>query len=303
MQEKLPMPHRVLLIDDAKAIHALLASRLGDEAVTLISAYGGEEGLAMARKSAPDLILLDVDLPDVSGIEICRRLKNDVATAQIPVIFLAAAVSPDDRIYDEHLGAVDFINKPLNFAELKARMHAALRSRDAQECVASARIDGPSGLWNRAYFDQRICQELSLARRTGQPLACILADIDQFAQINEIYGRAFGDEVLQRMAAALSEAARLEDDVCRFGDDEFIILCPSTDLNGADALIECCREAIAALDLKCQGHPVTITCSFGAAVDDGRKMSLIKSAEIALQAAKAGNSTARHRLQLESMHI
>jgi len=281
------MPQRILLIDDSKAIHALLASRLSDEPVALTSAYCGQEGLAAARKFTPDLILLDADLPDVSAIEICRQLKSDITTAEVPVIFLSSAVSPDDRIYDPQLGAADFINKPFNFAELKARIRAALRVRQPGDGRESGpRIDGPSGLWNRAYFDQRFCQELSLARRTGNPLTCILADIDHFASINETYGRAFGDEVLAGVAAALSDATRLEDDVCRFGADEFIILCPCTDRAGVESLIQCCREALAALDLKCEGHSVLISCSFGAAEDDGRKMSLIERAQKALQEAK-----------------
>jgi two-component system, cell cycle response regulator len=291
MQEKLPMPQRILLIDDSKAIHALLTSRLSDEPVTLTSAFTAQEGLAAARKFTPDLILLDADLPDASGIDICRQLKSDITTAEIPVIFLASAASPDDRIYDPEIGAADFINKPFNFAELKARIRAALQTRESTDGLESSpRIDGPSGLWNRAYFDQRFCQELSLARRTGNPLTCILADIDNFASINETYGRAFGDEVLARVAAALSDATRLEDDVCRFGPDEFIILCPCTDRAAAESVIQCCRESLAALDLKCEGHPVpiTCTCTFGAAEDDGRKMSLIERAQKALQEAKFG---------------
>jgi diguanylate cyclase (GGDEF)-like protein len=300
------MPQRVLLIDDSKAIHALLASRLSDESVALMSAYTGQEGLAAARKFIPHLILLDADLPDGSGIEVCRQLKRDITTAEIPVIFLSSAASPDDRIYDREVGAADFINKPFNFAELKARIRAALRAREAVAgCEPGARIDGASGVWNRAYFDQRFCQELSLARRTGNPLTCIVADIDGFAWINETYGREFGDEVLGRVAAALSDATRLEDDVCRFGGDEFIILCPCTDGAGAEPLIRCCLEALAELDLKCEGHPVAITCSYGAAEDDGRKMSLIKSAEDALQRAKSsGPTTTRsQRPHFESLHI
>jgi two-component system, cell cycle response regulator len=305
-QEKLPMPQRILLIDDSKAIHALLASRLSDEPVTLTSAYTGQEGLAAARKFTPDLILLDADLPDASAIEICRQIKSDITTADIPVIFLASAASPDDRIYDPEVGAADFINKPFNFAELKARIRAALQTREPADGLESGpRIDGPSGLWNRAYFDQRFCQELSLARRTGNPLTCILADIDNFASTNQTYGRAFGDEVLARVAAALSDATRLEDDVCRFGPDEFIILCPCTDRGGAESVIQCCRESLAALDLKCEGHPVPITCTFGAAQDDGQKLSLIKSAEAGLQLAKSTYPAVppTQRLDLESLHI
>ena len=285
------MPHRILLIDDSKAIHALVASRLSSEPATLMSAYSGQEGLAAARRFAPDLILLDVDLPDVSGLEICRQLKADESTADIPLIFLSSGISPDDRIYDPELGAADFITKPFNPAELRARIRAALRTRELlQRVQTDARIDTQSGLWNRAYFDQRFCQELSLARRTGRPLACILAEIDQLASMSATFGRTFEDELIQSVGIALSNATRLEDEVCRFGPDQFIVLCPATDRLGAESLLAHCRGFIAEIQLKPQGQPVPIACSFGVAEDDGQKMSIIERAERALQSVKAGRN-------------
>jgi|HubBroStandDraft_1064217.scaffolds.fasta_scaffold403177_2 DNA-binding response OmpR family regulator len=125
------MAQTILLIDDSRAIHALIAARLKDEPLTLFSAFTGAEGLAAARKFCPDLILLDTDLPDTPGIEICRQLKADEKTHDTPVIFLTAAVSADDRVYDPALGAADFISKPLNPAELKARIRAALRTHES----------------------------------------------------------------------------------------------------------------------------------------------------------------------------
>jgi DNA-binding response OmpR family regulator len=120
------MPREILLIDDSRAIHDLVRSRLVDEPIAIVSAYTGEDGVLAARAITPELILLDVDLPDASGLEICARLKADPATAGIPVIFLTAAVSPDDRIYGEQTQAADFISKPLNAAELRARVRRAL---------------------------------------------------------------------------------------------------------------------------------------------------------------------------------
>jgi len=120
------MPREVLLIDDSRAIHDLVRSRMAAEPFAIASAFTGEDGLIAAKEITPDLILLDVDLPDASGLEICARLKADPATAGIPVIFLTAAVSPDDRIYDEQTQAADYISKPLNAAELRARIRRAL---------------------------------------------------------------------------------------------------------------------------------------------------------------------------------
>jgi diguanylate cyclase (GGDEF)-like protein len=284
------MPHEVLLIDDSQAIHALVRSRLADEPVTLVSAYSGREGLTAAHQYNPELILLDVDLPDVEGLEVCRQLKADAATSSIPIIFLAGRISPDDRIYSPEAGAADFITIPLNPAELRARVRAALRNRQMFELLEGrAQIDMVTGLWNRAYFEDRLCQELSLARRHGQPLTTILVDIDHFASINDSFGRTFGDDVLREAGAVLSSGTRLEDIVCRFGPDEFIILCPCTPAVEARTVAARCRQSIKDMNLYFQKSRVHVTCSFGVAEHEGGKSSMIDAAEKVLrQAQQAG---------------
>ncbi len=280
------MPHEVLLIDDSKAIHALVRSHLADEPITLRSAYTGQEGLEAARQSGPELVLLDVDLPDIEGMEVCRQLKADPATSAIPIIFMAGRISPEDRIYKPETGAADFISKPFNPAELKARIRAALRSRHLFDLLENrAQIDLVSELWNRAYAEDRLCEQLSLSRRMGQSLACILADIDHFAGINESFGRTFGDDVIRQVAETLSNAMRLEDLVCRFGSDEFILLCPATNAGDATSLAARCRQVIDELNLSCRNAPVHVTCSFGVSGYDGGKLSLIEAAEKAVRAA------------------
>ena len=292
---KYPMSHELLLIDDSKAIHALVRSRLADEPVTLLSAYTGQEGLAAAKQYCPEIILLDMDLPDMEGLEVCRQLKADAVTAAIPVIFMAGAVSPDDRIYNPEVGAADFIPKPFNPAELRARIRGALRTRNMFDFLeVRAQIDLVTGLWNRAYFEDRLCQELSLSRRTGQPLSCILADIDHFASINDSFGRTFGDDVIRETGAALSNSTRLEDVVCRFGPDEFIFLCPNTHGRDAKTLATRCQRLVTEMNLYCQKSRVHITCSFGIAEHEGQRTSLIDLAEKALQSAQraGGNQVA-----------
>ena len=288
------MPREILLIDDSKAIHALVRARLTEEPLTLLSAYTGREGLAAARKFTPDLILLDVDLPDIGGLEVCRELKADAATVNVPVILLTGAVSPDDRIYAPEVGAADFINKPFNPAELRARVRGALRMRNLLTLLEEGmQTDPVTGLWNRAYFEDRLCRELSLARRHGRPLACVLADIDHFTSINETFGRGFGDEILRRIGALLDDVTRTEDLVCRFGPDEFSILCPSTNIAGAETIMARCRHHIGKMDFVCRQKQVPITCSFGVAEDDGRKLSMVQAAERALDLAKSAGDACR----------
>jgi diguanylate cyclase (GGDEF)-like protein len=283
------MLHQVLLIDDSKAIHALARTRLAEEPVTLLSAYGGAEGLNIARKSRPEVILLDQDLPDCDSIEICRQLKSDPATSGIPVILLVGSVTPDDRIYSPEVGAADFIAKPFNPGELRARVRGALRTRRLLDVVENkARMDGETGVWGREYFEERLVQELSLMRRSGQPLSCILVDIDNFASLNETHGRGFGDEVIRETAVMLEEASRLEDIVCRYGPDEFIILSPSTTGTGAEALAARCQDFISNMNLHSGKNRIPVTCSFGVAEYFDDESSVIERAEKALQCAKAG---------------
>jgi diguanylate cyclase (GGDEF)-like protein len=284
------MAYDILLIDESQAIHALVRSRLADEPVNLLSAYSGREGLAAAHQYCPALILLDTDLPDIEGLEVCRQLKTEAATSAIPIIFMAGRISPDDRIYSPEVGAADFITTPFNPAELRARVRAALRSRQMFDLLEGrSQIDLVTGLWNRAYFEDRLCQELSLARRHGQPLTSIMVDIDHFTSINESFGRTFGDEVIREVAAVLSSGTRLEDIVCRFGPDEFIILCPCTPAAEAQTVATRCRQSISEMRLQFQKSRVPITCSFGAAEHEGGKSSMIDAAEKALrQAQQAG---------------
>jgi two-component system, cell cycle response regulator len=282
------MPHDVLLIDDSKAIHALVRSRLADEPITLHSAFTGQEGLHAARQMEPHLILLDVDLPDIEGLEVCRQLKADPATWSIPVIFMAGQISPDDRIYDPEVGAADFIAKPFNPAELKARIRTTLRNRQMFHLMDNkAQIDLVTELWNRAYFEDRLCEQLSLSRRTGQPLTCILADIDHFAAINASFGRTFGDDVLRQTAVTLGSASRYEDILCRFGPDEFMFLCQATNPADAKTLATRCQRMIRELSLACNETLVPITCSFGVAGYDGGKSSqqMIEAAEKSARSA------------------
>ncbi|MGA3066279.1 MAG: diguanylate cyclase [Tepidisphaeraceae bacterium] len=282
------MAQKVLLVDDSPSIHTLVRARLAGEPITVHSAYSSAEGLTMAKELLPDLVLLDVDMPDPDGFEVCRRLKADTATVQIPIVFLTGASSPDERIFGLELGAVDYVTKPFNPAELRARVRASLRTKYLMDLLAKrAQIDGLTGLWNRAHFEERLKQEHSLATRIGRPLSCVMADVDHFKSVNDTYGHPFGDEALRGIAGVLSDVGRAEDIICRLGGEEFVVLCPNTALAGAVRLAERCREAVLAMKLMHQGKPVRVTCSFGVA-EEGCRPSIIEAADKALYQAKHG---------------
>ena len=274
------MTQRVLLIDDSPDVHVLVGARLKGEALALQHANGGREGLDAAFSTQPDLILLDVEMPDLDGFEVCRRLKADACTSAIPVIFLSGACSTEEKIRGLDLGAADYVAKPFDPAELRARVRVSLRTKYLLDLLArKAMIDGLTGLWNRAYFEQRLPAEQAMADRTGRALACLMIDLDGFKHANDTCGHAFGDHVLREAARAMSENCRAHDVVCRYGGDEFAVLLPDSTLEQAAVLAERIRASVESMQLTRGQGLVSITCSIGAG-------STVPSADEAVYRAK-----------------
>jgi diguanylate cyclase (GGDEF)-like protein len=257
----------VLAIDDSPEMLALLRVRLVHEGVTLLTAEHAESGLALAIEAQPDLILLDIDLPEESGLDLCRRLKSIPETAHIPIIFLTATNAIETKVHGFDLGAVDFVTKPFHPAELRARVRAALKMKRAQDMLTrEARVDALTGLKNRAFFDERLIIELEAARRKRTPLSLVMIDLDHFKKLNDNHGHPFGDLVLQRVGELLSQGGRRGDAACRYGGEELALLLAATDLEGAVNVAERTAERIRALELPARnGARVVITASFGVA--------------------------------------
>jgi diguanylate cyclase (GGDEF)-like protein len=288
-------PACVLAIDDSPEVLALLSVRLKPEGLKLVTAESYDEGLAMAMELLPDLILLDVDMPEHSGLDLCRRLKEEGATANIPVIFLTGSSDVSTKVHGFDLGAVDYVTKPFHPAELRARVRAALRMKRAQDLLTQrAQIDALTGLRNRAYLDERLAQEMSMAMALGRPLSLIMMDIDHFKNLNDSYGHPFGDLVLQRVGDFLARSVRPCDAVCRYGGEEITLLLTDTPIEGALAVAERVRIQTRELELSPRGQPVMVTASFGVAealavlgrTGDKRPSALIVAADEALYTAK-----------------
>jgi diguanylate cyclase (GGDEF)-like protein len=293
------MQSKILVIDDSPDIHALIRVRLAKEPVTVECTNDAESGLRAAISSEPDLILLDVDMPGRDGFSACADLKSNPATREIPIIFLSAAASTSDKIRGLDLGAVDYITKPFDAAELRARVRACLRTRQLMVLLAKkAMIDGLTGLWNRRYLDAQLLVELTAARRAHEPLGCIMADIDHFKSINDKYGHGFGDDVLRRIASLFTELCRPKDIVCRYGGEEFAILLPDTTADQAAAVAERLRRAIESLAFQYRDQPVAVTCSFGVShLLDRIPPTILELADEALYEAKHSgrNCVARYQ--------
>ena len=261
------MPQSVLVIDDSEDIHRLLRARLKDEDVEIFDAADGPSGIEAARQLRPDLILLDVEMPGLGGFDVCRELKNDPATTPIPIIFLTGVSDPAERVKGLELGAVDYVIKPFDFAELRARVRAGLRTVRYQKLLEQrAQIDGLTGLWNRVYFDQRLHEVLSGCRRYGGPVSLVMVDIDHFKRINDTHGHRAGDLVLQDFYRRALGVTRSTDTICRWGGEEFLILLPDTPTTGACYLAERLHQAVVTAPFRVgSGKVLHVTVTIGVA--------------------------------------
>lgn len=291
------MQQQILLIDDSKPIHPLVASLLGEEPVTIHSAFDAQFGLVLAASLHPDLILLDVEMPGIDGFETCRRLKADPATASLPIIFLTARGATEEMVRGLNLGANDYVTKPFKLSELLSRVRAQLRTgRLIRLLEEKALIDFLTGLGNRAMFDARLAAEVSLRIRSGNPLSCIALDVDQFRHINETHGHPFGEYVLTKIGETISDICRIEDVACRHDGQAFVVLAPQTTAVQAAELAEQMRIAIAKIPFVRQGNPVVVTCSFGVAEAVGTfDRSMLERAEEAVNQSK---KTGRNRVAI-----
>jgi len=280
---------KVLVIDDSQDALDVAKARLKMEGLEVICATSGAEGLKLAATQSPDLVLLGVDMPDICGFDLCRRLKADPQTCMIPVIFLTASEDAQDKVKGLDTGAVDYITKPFDAFELRARVRAALRTKHLQDLLIKyAQIDPVTELWNRRALMDRLQQEWSRIERHGGSLAFIMADVDHFKRINDRFGHHVGDRVLKEIAAGLVKHCRKADFPARFGGEEFSVVVPNSSADGAAALAERCREEIGRPNVDCDGRSGGVTVSFG--VSDSKSASspqeLMDQADEALYRAK-----------------
>jgi diguanylate cyclase (GGDEF)-like protein len=286
---------KILIIDDDPDALAVATNRLAKEAVEIVCAEGGAAGLAAAKREKPDLVLLDVDMPDLSGFDVCRALKADADLCMIPVVFLSGSGTAEDKVRGLDLGAIDFVTKPFDAFELRARVRAALRTKRLQDLlIEHAHVDPLTGLPNRRALMVRLQQEWARIQRHGGTLSLVMGDIDRFKKINDAYGHSIGDKVLQEVAQVLAGQCRQIDLPARYGGEEFAILVPDETAARAVRLAERCREGIENIRVPAGAEIVRTTASFGVADATGLPSAdaLIARADEALYAAKdAGRNT------------
>ena len=231
-QEEKP---RILIVDDEKINLKVLADLLKDEYAPIL-ARSGEQALQHAFSDySPDLILLDVMMPQMGGYEVIKNLKDNDKTKNIPVIFVTALNSIEDEEHGFKLGAVDYITKPFSPPIVKMRVRNHLRIVHQYKLLDQlAYLDGLTEISNRRRFDEVFQKEWARSARTRTPLSLAMIDVDYFKQYNDHYGHAMGDLTLRKIAKALDNVlSRPADLIARYGGEEFVMLLPDTDVAGA----------------------------------------------------------------------
>jgi diguanylate cyclase (GGDEF)-like protein len=294
-----PRP-RLLVVDDQPInIQALYQAFSTDHQVFM--ATGGEQALAMCAAKRPDLVLLDVVMPGMDGHEVCRRLKADPATRDLPVIFVTAHNDEAAETLGLELGAVDFISKPINPKIVRARVRTHLTLKAQSDLLRQwVYIDGLTGVYNRRHFDERLASEWGRAQRSHSPLSVVLLDVDFFKRYNDHYGHQAGDDCLRRIAVALQQGLRRPADlVARYGGEEFVCVLPETDLDGAMAVAQELERRVRQLDMAHARSDVAsvVSVSLGVASQGGQASgdagALLAQADTQLYKAK---STGRGRV-------
>lgn len=283
---------RLLIVDDDPSNIRLLAN-IFDENYEILFATNGSQALEIAAKEQPDLILLDVIMPEMDGYEVCQRLKVDLLTQTIPVIFVTSHSDVKEEILGLEMGAADYISKPFCPAIVKIRVCNQIELKHAREKLTFLAItDGLTGIANRRSFDEQLVYEWHRASRTNQPLALAMIDVDWFKNYNDHYGHQAGDDCLRQVAMILSYSAkRASDFVARYGGEEFALILPTTQNEAALIVIENICRALSNLELPhalSEFGRVTISAGVAMCMPSERESteSLVRHADKALYTAK-----------------
>ncbi|OYU00655.1 MAG: diguanylate cyclase response regulator [Burkholderiales bacterium PBB1] len=289
----------LLLIDDDPGIVQVLGRMLCGLG-HLRFALSGQDALRLARESAPDVVLVDADMPGMSGFEFCALMKADPQLAEVPVIFVSSHGEVETEVAAFAAGAADFIRKPPAAEVVMVRVRTQLRLKALADALRrAALVDGLTGVANRRRFDEQLQSECERALRNGEPLSLLMIDVDHFKRYNDRYGHPAGDLCLQEVATAVQGLVRRPaDQVARYGGEEFAMLLPQTDLTGASHLAERVVAAVEALCIPHEGSPPRRVVTVSVGVASASRMpaanhtalsaeALIRAADQALYAAKA----------------
>ena len=284
----------ILVVDDMTTTLLLLHDLLKDTYEVKIAKSGTKALEILESPNDIDLILLDIEMPDINGYDVCKRIKNNETIKNIPIIFITGRTSQEDEEYGLNLGAIDYITKPFNKAIVKLRIKNYLDLKIKNDMLEKLSMyDGLTNIKNRRYFDETFEKTFSEIKRDKKSLAVLMIDIDFFKPYNDNYGHGQGDETLRKVAKALEKTIkRASDFVARYGGEEFVILLKDINKDGVEAVANNLLNAIRELKIthefsKIENYvTVSIGVSYYNSSSDITKLELLLKADETLYNVK-----------------
>lgn len=303
---------QILVVDDSQLNLKVLEKILTDEGMVFYGRKNAADTFQFLVETTPDLILLDINLPDINGLEICRQLKATLTYKDIPVIFISALDTSEDTVRGFEAGGVDYLTKPIAKAEVSVRVRNQLTiinlRRELEQRiheleglykeVKEVSIRDPlTGLFNRRYLSETLLSNYFHARRYKNPLTVLMSDLDHFKTVNDTFGHAVGDEVLKRFAQIILRNLRNSDIPARYGGEEFFLILTGTEMQNGLIVAERIRQSVQDADWSDLHPDLKMTVSIGLAQADFEGQpddpvaQLIERADQKLyQAKKAGRN-------------
>jgi two-component system chemotaxis response regulator CheY len=298
--------YKVLVVDDSPVYRKLLENVLSGESYTLLSARDGTEALRIYQEQSPCIVITDWMMPDISGVELCSRIRADNSRPYTYLILMTSKAEKENVVKGLDAGADDYLTKPFDHGEMLARIRVGRRIIDLNRQLATksrnleeaARTDPLTGLPNRRAIEEWATKQLLGAARHGYSVWVIACDIDSFKPVNDTFGHDAGDTVLRVFADTLKKFTRGSDICGRLGGDEFLWVIAHSEPENVELTVNRFREQFAALSFPFSGQSVNVTASFGAAGSQGREIqdfrALVRKADQMLYEAKRnGRNCAR----------
>jgi diguanylate cyclase (GGDEF)-like protein len=290
---------KILIADDSVVSRRLLEATLRKWGYDVMVACDGAEALELLqRKDAPGLIILDWMMPGMTGVEVCRRIRQRDSEPYTYILLLTSKSQKEDLIEGMDAGADDYISKPFDPNELQVRLRAGIRLVDLQSQLLKAREelreqatrDSLTRLWNRSSILNELTRELARSERDRRPLGLVIVDLDHFKQVNDTYGHLAGDAVLREAARRMQNSIRQYDSIGRYGGEEFLILFPGCGEVDCVAQADRLRKQLAQAEMSVNDSSLRVTASFGVTVSVPGEVrtqeALIRTADEALYVAK-----------------
>jgi diguanylate cyclase (GGDEF)-like protein len=284
----------ILVVDDMTTTLLLLHDLLKDTYEVKIAKSGTKALEILESPNDIDLILLDIEMPDINGYDVCKRIKNNETIKNIPIIFITGRTSQEDEEYGLNLGAIDYITKPFNKAIVKLRIKNYLNLKIKNDMLEKLSMyDGLTNIRNRRFFDETFEKTFNEIKRDKKSLAVLMIDIDFFKPYNDNYGHGQGDETLRKVAKALEKTIkRASDFVARYGGEEFVILLKDINKDGVEAVANNLLNAVRELKITHEFSKIEnyVTVSIGASYynssSDITKLELLLKADETLYNVK-----------------